>query len=106
MIAFVVQGAEAQQTEQVITALIVLLLVVAVLLTVLTVWYWRHTSPRRIEPRVGRTAPPVDHDPRYYQHDAHQQPYGNRSPSGGYGHHDEHAPVAAQHWVLGDRGRR
>ena len=38
---------EAQQTERAITALIALLLVVAAMLAVLTVWYWRHTSPRR-----------------------------------------------------------
>ena len=38
---------EAEQTERVITALIVLLVVVAALLTLLTIWYWRHTSPKR-----------------------------------------------------------
>lgn len=40
-------AAEAQNTEQIITVLILLLLVIAVLLTALTVWYWRHTSPKR-----------------------------------------------------------
>lgn len=38
---------EVQRTEQAVTALIVLLLVVAALLSILTIWYWRHTSPKR-----------------------------------------------------------
>ena len=38
---------EAQQTQRAITALIGLLLVVAAMLAILTLWYWRHTSPRR-----------------------------------------------------------
>lgn len=46
---------EAQQTERAVTALIVLLLVVAGLLAVLTIWYWRHTSPKRVERRARRS---------------------------------------------------
>lgn len=38
---------DAQQTQRAITALIGLLLVVAAMLAILTLWYWRHTSPRR-----------------------------------------------------------
>jgi hypothetical protein len=38
---------EAEQTKRVITALIIALLVVAALLALLTLWYWRHTNPRR-----------------------------------------------------------
>ena len=48
---------EAEQTERVITGLIVLLLVVAVLLTVLTIWYWIHTSPKRRAREVPPQAP-------------------------------------------------
>lgn len=43
----VVLVTEAQQTERAITALIILLLVVALMLALLTAWYWRYTSPRR-----------------------------------------------------------
>lgn len=38
---------EAQRTERVVTALIFLLLAIAVLLAILTIWYWRQTDPRR-----------------------------------------------------------
>lgn len=61
---------EAQRTEQAVTALIVLLLVVAGLLTLLTIWYWRHTSPKRRARAMGMvetvyrdvdlTAPPTE----------------------------------------------
>lgn len=58
---------EAQQTERAVTALIVLLLVVAGLLAVLTIWYWRHTSPKRMERRaqrsLGLTGPPTEIQP-------------------------------------------
>lgn len=85
-LALVAQGAETQQTEQAITALIVLLLVVAGLLTVLTVWYWRHTSPRRVARRGGRNVPSIDpDDPRLYQQGAgYAEPYNSGHQSGGY----------------------
>lgn len=63
---------EAQRTEQAVTALIVLLLVVAALLSLLTIWYWRHTSPKRraraaaqrsadvVRLDVDLTAPPTE----------------------------------------------
>ena len=54
---------EAEQTERVITALIVLLVVVAALLTLLTIWYWRHTSPKRREVEPQRA---VDLNVGYY----------------------------------------
>ncbi len=57
---------EAEQTEQAITGLIVLLLVVAALLAVLTVWYWIHTSPRR-RARQANQVPIVDLDGTYEQ---------------------------------------
>ncbi|MEL7158053.1 MAG: hypothetical protein AAFN30_15850, partial [Actinomycetota bacterium] len=107
VVAVIAQGVEAQQTEQVIAALIVLLLVVAALLTVLTVWYWRHTSPRRVERRVGRSVPLVDaDDPRYYQaadhHDANGYDHSHdRYQSGGYGYYEEQSPTAVQPRVLG-----
>ncbi len=65
----IVAVTEAQQTEQALTALIGLLLVVAALLAVLTIWYWRHTSPkrkmRRYAAHVERTARPEYHDAAY-----------------------------------------
>ncbi len=42
-----VLAAEADETRQAITFLIVCLVGIAVLLTLLTVWYWRYTSPSR-----------------------------------------------------------
>ncbi|MGF1598544.1 MAG: hypothetical protein ACFCVK_16700 [Acidimicrobiales bacterium] len=50
---------EAQQTQRTITALIILLLVVATMLALLTLWYWRHTNPRRY---VRRVLPELDRD--------------------------------------------
>lgn len=38
---------EAQQTQRVITMIIIVLLGAAVVLAGLTFWYWRHTNPRR-----------------------------------------------------------
>ncbi|MCP3992836.1 MAG: hypothetical protein GY926_25040 [bacterium] len=57
---------DADQTEQAITGLIVLLLVVAGLLTVLTIWYWIHTSPRR-RTREAHQGPTIDLDGAYEQ---------------------------------------
>jgi hypothetical protein len=48
---------EAQQTERFISGLIVLLLVVAALLTVLTIWYWNHTNPKRRARGVAQQGP-------------------------------------------------
>lgn len=47
VVAGIVLVTEAQQTERALTAFIILLLVVAALLALLTLWYWRHTDPRR-----------------------------------------------------------
>ncbi|MEM8922139.1 MAG: hypothetical protein AAGD35_01470 [Actinomycetota bacterium] len=86
------QTTEAQQTERMLTALIFLLLVVAALLTVITIWYWRHTSPRRVARPMGRSAVPLDldePDPNYpdaYRAEAYGQPQGYGQPVGqGYG---------------------
>ena len=46
MIALIA-ASQAEQTEQRLTILIYLLLGVAVMLTLLTIWFWRHTSPAR-----------------------------------------------------------
>lgn len=80
--AVLAQETEAQQTEQAVTFLIILLLVVALLLTLITIWYWRHTSPRRVRQRGGRGVPTIDlDDPRLQQ---------SRTPTrGGYAAHDE-----------------
>ena len=53
----IVAVTEAQKTQQALTALILLLLVVAGLLALLTLWYWRHTSPKR---RMRRYATHVE----------------------------------------------
>ena len=62
---------EAERTQRVITGLIGLLLVVAALLALLTVWYWRHTDPRR---RVFHV------DPR---HDALDEQFFELDPASG-----------------------
>ncbi|MEM9135516.1 MAG: hypothetical protein AAGA59_25025 [Actinomycetota bacterium] len=78
--AVLAQETEAQQTEQAVTFLIILLLVVAFLLTLITIWYWRHTSPRRVRQRGGRGVPTIDlDDPRLQQSQAR----------GGYGAYDD-----------------
>jgi len=65
----VVAVSEAQQTEQALTALVWLLVVVAALLALLTIWYWRHTSPkrrmRRYAAHVEQTARPDGYDTGY-----------------------------------------
>ncbi|MGI9612272.1 MAG: hypothetical protein ACR2QO_05135 [Acidimicrobiales bacterium] len=67
----IVAVTEAQQTEQALTALVWLLLVVAALLAVLTIWYWRHTSPkrkmRRYAAHVQQVARPDGYDAAYQQ---------------------------------------
>lgn len=55
----VAAASQADQTVQAVSALIVLLLVVAGLLTLLTIWYWFHTSPRRRARRMSMVAPGV-----------------------------------------------
>ena len=65
-----VLAAEADETRQAITFLIVCLVGIAALLSALTAWYWHHTSPRRQpaaapgalvaphrEPAIGRSDP-------------------------------------------------
>jgi len=47
---------ESEQTQRFITMLIVALLVFAGLLFLITLWYWRHTSPKR---RVRRVLQPA-----------------------------------------------
>lgn len=50
------QANTTSQTGRQITFLITALLGVAVLLALLTIWYWRHTDPRRREAPVKNTA--------------------------------------------------
>lgn len=72
----IVAVTEAQQTERALTALVWLLVVVAALLALLTIWYWRHTSPKR---RMRHYAAHIDQvsRPETYQR-AYQQPtYGD-----------------------------
>ncbi|MFV0526093.1 MAG: hypothetical protein ACK5RL_16525 [Acidimicrobiales bacterium] len=63
---------EAERTTQTFTALIIALVVVAVLIGILTIWYWRHTSPKRRYRRRVEGAQPrrqeVEHD-RYDRYD-------------------------------------
>lgn len=47
---------ESEETQRFITMLIVALLVFAGLLFLITLWYWRHTSPKR---RVRRVLQPA-----------------------------------------------
>lgn len=87
--AVLAQETEAQQTEQAVTFLIWLLLVVAFLLTLITIWYWRHTSPRRVRQRTGSRAPTIDlDDPRLQQrrggYAAYDDTYGSQDTGGGY----------------------
>lgn len=81
---------ESEETQRFITMLIVALLVFAGLLFLITLWYWRYTSPkrrvRRLVQPVGGGGPEVDlrrspypaADPRL----AAQQAYG--AQQGGY----------------------
>jgi hypothetical protein len=43
---------ESERTQRLITMLIFALLIVGVLLIALTIWYWRHTNPKRYVRRV------------------------------------------------------
>ncbi len=63
---------EAQQTQTAITALIALLLVIAAMLAVLTLWYWRHTNPRR---RMQHLFSEVDQAGAVYELDLDQAYY-------------------------------
>lgn len=53
---------ESEQTQRFITTLIVALLVFAGLLFLITLWYWRHTSPKRRVRRVLQPAGGGGHD--------------------------------------------
>ncbi len=76
----VVLVTEAEQTQRVIVALIVVLLIVAAILALLTLWYWRHTNPRRAARQMFPEPQGADLDLR--------RRYG----------YDSNAPVANQHW--------
>jgi hypothetical protein len=55
-----VLAAEADETRQAITFLIVCLVGIAVLLSLLTVWYWRYTSPSRRQAELLAAASAMD----------------------------------------------
>lgn len=76
----IVAVSEAQQTERALMALVWLLVVVAVLLALLTVWYWRHTSPKR---RMRHYAAHVEQMARADEYETgYRQPtYGDQRPS-------------------------
>ncbi|MFV0258901.1 MAG: hypothetical protein ACK5PP_10695 [Acidimicrobiales bacterium] len=75
---------EAERTTRTFTTLIVALVVVAVLIGLLTIWYWRHTSPKRRYRRRLETAPPARQEPEPDVHDRY-----DRYSDGGY--RDDHA---------------
>ena len=72
----IVAVSEAQQTERALTALVWLLVVVAALLALLTIWYWRHTSPKR---RMRHYAAHLEQQARAQDYETgYQQPtYGD-----------------------------
>lgn len=86
---------ESEQTQRFITTLIVALLVFAGLLFLITLWYWRHTSPKRRVRRVlqpagvgpdvdlRRPAYPDGADPRFAAQPGAAQP-GYAGQQGGY----------------------
>ena len=79
----------ADDTGQTIRLIIMGLLAVAVLLALLTVWYWRHTDPRRrLRPVADPVGAPEPFDPRGYGVDEERgaRPVGAPSP---------HSPVSA-----------
>lgn len=65
---------ESEETQRFITMLIVALLVFAGLLFLITLWYWRHTSPKR---RVRRVLQPAGIGPEV---DLRRSPYPAADP--------------------------
>ncbi len=80
---------ESEQTQRFVTMVIIALLVFAGLLFLITLWYWRHTSPKR---RVRRVLQPAgvggDVDLRRDQYpagaDPRLAPAGYTAQQGGY----------------------
>ena len=58
------QTGATDQTARQITILITALLAVALLLAALTVWYWRHTDPRRRSYRAEEAEHPEYSEPQ------------------------------------------
>jgi hypothetical protein len=88
--ASIVAVTEAQQTQRVLTALVALLVVVALLLALLTLWYWRHTSPKR---RMRRYAAHVERVAATGAYDPGFDRSGYADPSYGEIHNEGHRIV-------------
>lgn len=87
---------ESEETQRFITMLIVALLVFAGLLFLITLWYWRHTNPKRRVRRVlqpagvgpdvdlRRPAYPDGADPRLAAQQGYAGQQGYAAQQGGY----------------------
>jgi len=95
MVIAVVFASEAQQTQRMVLLLIVALVVVAVLLAGLTLWYWRHTDPRRRQ--QPRTYAAVPGGPGRVQQAAVAQGYGQSQPDHGQNSHSARPMVQPTH---------